>query len=270
MRLARPWLGLACGGLACPAYAAPSAVGPELGRAEVAGAAHPDDDAPAEDSLDPLEPHGHRDRGESVEVRPYGAAEFGLGLLTLPGAEVCVNPDQGCSRGDTSLEVNAWQLFRVSTNVAFGAGITLALLPTTDAPREDPPGLPREHLRRYFTAEAVARYYPIVVSGFESWLGVTGGLVVISDTFKAQAKSDDRALVGPQGVTIRTEGLTAGFAGGLNWWLSTNWQLGTTLRLAGWFLPNTPKENPLGDEASLSGRVVMVDLGVNVGYRLPF
>ena len=89
----------------------------------------------------------------------------------------------------------------------------LALLPTTDAPRDDPPGIPRDHSRGYFTVESIARYYPIAGPRFESWLGLTGGLVVVSDSFKNQETESDRQLVGPRGATIRTEGITAGVAG---------------------------------------------------------
>ncbi|MEZ4371718.1 MAG: hypothetical protein R3B07_12870 [Polyangiaceae bacterium] len=50
----------------------------------------------------------HEDEGDlgpspRTLVRPHGAAEAGVGLLTLPGAEVCVDVTQGCETGDTSL-----------------------------------------------------------------------------------------------------------------------------------------------------------------------
>lgn len=207
--------------------------------------------------------------GSPESFRPYGAAEFGLGLLTLPGAEVCVDPIEGCEQGDTSLEVSAWQVFRISPDFGLGAGIMLALLPTTDAPRDDPPGIPRDHSRGYFTVESIARYYPIAGPRFESWLGLTGGLVVVSDSFKNQETESDRQLVGPRGATIRTEGITAGVAGGLAWGLGSRVYVGTRLRIAQWFLPNKPETDPLGDEASLTGRVTMFDLGATLEYRLP-
>ncbi len=201
-------------------------------------------------------------------VRPHGAAEFGFGLLTLPGAEVCVDVSQGCETGDTSLELHAWQLFRVSQELALGAGLTMALTPSTDAPRRDPPGITRDHARRYLTIEATGRYYALVQRSFESWLGATSGLVVLSDRFTPQNTEDDRALIGAPGVTIRTEGLTVGLAGGVDVALAPNWSLGTSLRMALWFLPSESARSPLGDEASLSGRVLMFDLGLSVAYRL--
>ncbi len=201
-------------------------------------------------------------------VRPHGAAEAGVGLLTLPGAEVCVDVTQGCETGDTSLELHAWQLYRASVDLAFGAGITLALTPSTDAPREDPPGVPRDHARRYFTVEATARYYAVVTRSVETWLGIMTGLVVISDRFTPQDPESDKALVGPPGVTIRTEGLSLGLGGGAAFALAPNWSLGTSLRVGTWFLPEEPAKSPLGDEASLAGRITMFDIGVNVAYRL--
>lgn len=201
-------------------------------------------------------------------VRPHGAAELGFGLLTLPEAELCVDVSQGCETGDTSLELHAWQLFRVSQELALGAGLTMALTPSTDAPRRDPPGITRDHARRYLTIEATARYYAVVQRSFESWLGVTSGLVVLSDRFTPKNTEDDRALIGAPGVTVRTEGLTVGLAGGVAIALAPNWSLGTSLRTAFWFLPSESATSPLGDEASLSGRVLMFDLGLSVAYRL--
>ena len=63
------------------------------------------------------------------------------------------------------------------------AGLLLGLIPTTDAPRRDPEGIQRDHSRRYLTLEGMLRYYPYVGEKFELWLGVTGGLVVLSDRF---------------------------------------------------------------------------------------
>lgn len=218
--------------------------------------------ASAADEDDPLGPNPRK------LVRPHGAAEVGVGLLTLPGAEICVDVSQGCETGDTSLELHAWQLYRASSELAFGAGITLALTPSTDAPREDPAGVPRDHARRYFTVEAVGRYYAVVTRSVESWLGATAGLVVLSDRFAPQNPDSDKALVGPPGVTIRTEGLTVGLAGGVGFAIAPNWSLGTSLRVATWFLPETPAVDALGDEASLAGRVTMFDIALTLAYRL--
>ena len=99
-------------------------------------------------------------------TRPYGAVEFGIGVLALPDARVC--GDAGCDKGDVSLEVDAWPLFRASPNWAVGAGLTLALTPTQDVPQGEQP-IPREHSRRYFQAEGIGRYYFLHGPTLEAW-----------------------------------------------------------------------------------------------------
>lgn len=200
-------------------------------------------------------------------VRPHGAVELGFGFLTLPGAEVCVDVEQGCKTGDTSLELHAWQIYRASPAWAFGAGLTLALTPSTDAPRRDPPGIPRDHERRYFTIEATVRHYPVVKESFEAWLGLAGGLVILSDRFAPQDPGNDKALIGPPGLSIRTEGVSVGLGGGAVFALTQNWSVSTALQISNWFLPETPEVNALGDEASLSGRMTMFDLRFSFAYR---
>lgn len=212
--------------------------------------------------------------------RPTGIAEFGFGWLTLPGASVCVARDNACPQGDTSFEIDAWQLYRGTRRWAFGAGLLLALIPTTDVPLPETsprePTIPppaaagdakREHSRQYFTVEGTARYYPYVGQNVEWWIGVTGGLVVVSDRFVVQDDSD-RALLGPQGVTIRTEGGSVGLAGGPVIALTQNWTLGATLRWGQWILPRKAAKDPLGSEASLTGRNTVLSLGANVAFRL--
>jgi hypothetical protein len=136
--------------------------------------------------------------------RPTGIAEFGFGWLTLPGAAICVAPAAGCREGDTSFLLDAWQLYRANTRFAVGAGIMLGLIPTNNPP--PPKGREREHSRQYFTVEGTIRYYPYVGQNVEWWVGVTGGLVVVSDRFVVESDGPDRALLGPRGVTIRSEG----------------------------------------------------------------
>jgi hypothetical protein len=71
-------------------------------------------------------------RGFAALNRPTGIAEVGVGWLTLPGASVCSSGN--CKKGDTSFELDAWELFRANRRFAFGAGFLLGLIPTTDAP----------------------------------------------------------------------------------------------------------------------------------------
>lgn len=198
--------------------------------------------------------------------RPTGIAEAGFGWLTLPGAQVCSSG--GCKDGDTSFELDAWQLYRQNLRLAFGAGLLLGLIPTTDAPQLDSPGISRDHSRKYLTLEGMLRYYPYVAESFELWLGITGGLVVVSDRFVVDDDYDDKPLVGPPGVTIRTEGGTLGLAIGGAYELSKNWSVGGSLRFGNWFLPDAPATDALKDTASITGRNSVFSLGLNVAYRI--
>lgn len=205
--------------------------------------------------------------------RPTGMAEFGFGWLTLPGAHVCARgPTLRCSLGDSSLSLEAWQLVRLTRRFAWGAGLTLGLTPTaTPNPNVAGSGITRDHTRRYLTVEATGRYYPYIGGSFEAWVGLTTGIAVVSDTFSTRSvPPDDRDLVGPKGVTIRTEGFTLGAAVGGAYALSPNWLLGANLRYGSWFLPRKPARDPLGDQASLRGQNSMFVIAFNVAYRMPF
>jgi len=198
--------------------------------------------------------------------RPTGMAEAGFGWLTLPGADVC--SQAGCKAGDTSFELDGWQLYRQNLRLAFGAGLLLGLIPTTDAP----PGeidneIQRDHTRKYLTLEGTLRYYPYVGQSFEFWAGATGGLVVLSDRFQV-VDVYDKPLIGPAGVTIRTEGGTLGVAFGGAYELSRHWAVGGSLRVGSWFLPASPATDPLKDKASVTGRNWVFSLGFNVAYRI--
>ena len=218
-------------------------------------------------------PHATPDYRSDVDAdRVRGMAEFGFGLLTLPGAAVCVagNPPT-CNRGDTSLMLEAWQLVRPRDNFAAGAGITLGVIPTTDAPPGSLGSVERDHSRAYFTAEMIARYYPVLRERLEGWAGLTGGLVVVSDTFISSSTSveySDKAFVGPRGVTIRTEGATLGVALGGAYNFVTQWYAGASFRFGSWFLPKIPGRDAFGDEASLAGRNSMFVIGFNIAYRI--
>jgi hypothetical protein len=237
-----------------------AAAGLLLGVALAFGSEHARADAPP-DLTDPPVLTGFR-----ALDRPTGMAEAGFGWLTLPGADVC--SQAGCSAGDTSFELDAWQLYRQNLRFAFGAGLMFALIPTTDAPRSDPPGIERDHSRKYLTIEGTVRYYPYVGERFEVWLGLTGGLVIVSDRFETIDQYDDKPLIGPPGVIIRTEGYTLGAIVGGAYQLTDNWSIGGSLRFGNWFLPKVPATDPFLDEASLKGRNSMFSLGFNVAYRI--
>ncbi len=229
------------------------------------------------DALPPRPAHSLDDadprlaRGFSALVRPMVSAEIGVGWLTLPGAAVCAerSSGQGCKNGDTSFEADIWQIYRNSRRFAFGAGLMLGLIPTTDAPRHDPDDIVRDHSRSYLTLEGTIRHYPYVGESVELWWGISGGLAVVSDRFQVSDKNSDLALVGQPGSTIRTEGAAIGLLGGAAFYLADHWSLGTTFRYANWFLPTTAAKDPFLDEASLVGRNTLFSLGISIAYRIP-
>lgn len=203
--------------------------------------------------------------GRSEFFRPYGAIEFGLGLLALPDAQVCAG-DVGCDQGDVSVEVDAWPLFRASRRFAVGAGMTLALTPTQDAPQRDDT-FPRVHTRRYFLVEGIGRYYFMHGRGVEVWSGLSAGLVVVSDNFRSGAAPPNVSTIGAGTANIATEGLTLGLGAGATFGVNESLQLGATLRVANWFLPPAREQLPFGEEASLSGRVTMIHFALTAAYH---
>jgi hypothetical protein len=194
---------------------------------------------------------------------PHGAIEFGVGLLALPDAEVCT--DSSCDRGDLSIEVDAWPLFRASRYFAVGAGLTLALTPVQNPPQRQTE-LPRESSRRYFMAEGIGRYYFAYAASFEAWCGLSGGLVVVSDNFVTDSEESEIALISSKGANIATEGLTLGLATGVAFSMSKSLKLGGMLRVANWFLPSEAESIAFGDRASLVGRTTMINFALSVSY----
>jgi len=201
--------------------------------------------------------------------RPHGMIEGGAGILTLPGAEVCVERSTGCKEGDLSFAPETWQLFRPNTDFAIGAGIVLGLIPTAQPPHEDPEGIERDQTRSYLTFEGTARYYPVVLQKIEWWIGIHGGMVVVQDNFQVVSdRPDDRALLGPRGVTIRTEGGSIGIGTGVAYELATHWSATFTIRYSEWFLPTVPARDSFGDEASLTGKNEVISGALGLAYRL--
>lgn len=209
-------------------------------------------------------------------TKPSAMVEAGIGLLSLPGAALCSNLN--CVTGDESLMLEAWQLVRPQPKFGFGAGITLGVIPRSELPpaqsmnpsEGDEPAtwIDRDHTRGYLTTEGVARYYPLTGVTTEAWVGITSGLVLVSDTFRSNEDVPDASFVGPRGVTLRTEGLSVGLAAGGAYALHRNWFVGGSIRYAAWFLPKKPATSAFGDEASLTGRVSAFILGVTLAYRV--
>ncbi len=204
------------------------------------------------------------DRDESGVT--HGMAEFGVGYLTLPGARVCIESQAGCGKGDSSLVVSAWPMFRRG-NFAAGAGAMLGITSSTDAPHNDPPDVPRDHTRRYLSIEVTGRYFIPIRDHFEAFVGITTGLGVVNDIFQVQKGLGDFAMPGPRSAVLLTEGFTIGAAAGLHYEIAEHWVLGAWGRYSNWFLPQTPLRGPFGDEASLKGRITAIDVSLTMAYR---
>jgi hypothetical protein len=196
-------------------------------------------------------------------------AELGVGVLGLPGAQVCGKGRSllDCDQGDTTPMVQMWQLYRASEVIAVGAGISIGMSPFANNTTGDPEGVEREHNRGYLTAEGIFRYQVLLERPWGCWLGATSGLAVVSDTFRSQRGTTDRAFVGPRGTTLRTEGFSLGVAVGLSYLLTPSWTLGTSMRTGLWVLPSKRAEDPFGDQASLRGANSFLMLAVSIGYR---
>jgi hypothetical protein len=210
-------------------------------------------------------PDGLRaDRDDSSVT--HGMAEFGVGYFTLPGAQVCIERAAGCSRGDSSLALSAWPMFRRG-NFAAGAGAMLGITSSTQAPNNDPPDVPRDHSRRYLSIEVTGRYFIPIREHLEAFVGITTGLGVVNDIFQVQKGLGEYAMVGPRSAVLLTEGFTLGAAAGIHYEIAEHWIIGGWARYSNWFLPETPLRGPFGDEASLKGRITAVDVTLTMAYR---
>lgn len=196
---------------------------------------------------------------------PYGVVEFGIGFMALPDAKLCGGA-AGCDVGDLSLEVDAWPLFRASPSFAVGAGMTMALTPIQEVPRRTTT-YRRDHSRRYFLVEGIGRYYFVYGSALEAWTGISTGLVVVSDNFRTKTSLPEMTIIGSDSANIATEGLSLGIGAGVTFGVNDHLQVGGTLRVANWYLPTTPEVIAFGEEASLAGRVTMLNIAVTVAYH---
>jgi hypothetical protein len=200
--------------------------------------------------------------------RPYTLAQLGVGLLTLPAADVCLR-GRVCTKGDNSLELDFWQLYRANRFFAVGAGASVAITPVTDNPPTPDPSIDRTHTRSYFLVEAQGRYYGVRAETFEAWVGLTAGGVIVSDRYGIDLKNKPTiAIIGPLASTVRTEGGALGALLGANWSFAPNWALGFTARYMQWFLPNQAATTVFLDRASLTGTQSAFNFGIACSYRI--
>jgi hypothetical protein len=197
--------------------------------------------------------------------RPYTVAQLGVGLLTLPAADVCL-AGRACTKGDNSIELDFWQLYRANRWFAVGAGASVAIVPVTDNP---PSPVPRTHARSYFLVEATTRYYFVRADTFEAWVGLTAGGVIVSDRYGIEREEmSTAAIIGPRATTVRTEGGAIGALLGASWSFAPNWALGITARYMQWFLPHQAATTVFYDRASLTGEQSALNVGIACSYRI--
>jgi hypothetical protein len=207
--------------------------------------------------------------------RPHTVAELEAGIIALPGAPISAGQSGGATpfgtigRGDATLSTGLHVLYRWNRDLAAGAGVLFSPLPTNDPEYGGLRALPRTHSRSYFFIGGEGRYIPVHYRFFEAWVGASVGGVVIADRFTTDAGDDVAPILGQKAVTVRTEGFAFGLQLGANYYLSENWIAGATFRGYRWVLPDTPRCSSIGDCATLSGAVEVLELGLTIGYRLP-
>ena len=207
--------------------------------------------------------------------RPHTIAELEAGIIALPGAPISAGQSGGATpfgtigRGDATLSTGLHVLYRWSRQFAAGAGVLFSPLPTSDPEYGGLRALPRTHARSYFFIGGEGRYIPLHYRWFEGWVGASVGGVVIADRFTTNAGDDVAPILGTKEVTVRTEGFAFGLQLGANYFLSESWVAGATFRGYRWVLPDTPRCSSIGDCATLTGAVEVLELGLTIGYRLP-
>jgi hypothetical protein len=199
--------------------------------------------------------------------RPHTLAQLGVGFLTLPGADVRLK-GQPTTKGDSSIELDVWQLYRANRHFAIGAGATVAIKPTTDNPQTEA-GIDRSHTRSYYLVEGQGRYYALHTETFEAWMGATVGGVIVSDRYSIEGgDTPTAAIIGPRASTLRTEGGTVGALLGAQWSFAPNWALGLNARYMRWFLPSVPATTVFLDRATLTDQQSAVVVGISCSYRI--
>lgn len=119
-------------------------------------------------------------------------------------------------------------------------------------------------------ADILGRMNLVTDPRYQGFVLASTGLVAISDTYRSLRGVTDRALVGPRGVTLRTEGFGASIGLGVETRLTSRVTLGSALHTGLWLLPSERTTNALGDRASMSGpnSFILVSLGVGILNRL--
>ena len=204
---------------------------------------------------------------ESQQWSPYTVAEFGPGVLALPTSDFLLTQSDTRTKGEMVPYFWAWMLYRMTNAVAVGAGVSLAV-PFSKETTQRTDSIVRSHKRQYLLFDVTGRYYAFQWPEVDGWLGATLGGAVISDRFNTEAHTTDAVIMGPGGVVVRTEGLSAGLTAGTGWHLSENWTLEASARFSWWFLTSHRACGTTGECATLAEGVAAFSVGLGAGYRI--
>jgi hypothetical protein len=211
-----------------------------------------------------------------ADDRPHTVAEFNLGVLVLPGAPISPGSRGGdvvalgaIGKGDATLLLGLQAFVRPHRTWAFGAGARFGPSPTSDDQYGGQSGLSRTHSRSYFSLGVEARYIPLRAASLEGYFGLHAGGVIIADRFVTNDGPKVPSILGERAVTVATQGLSVGLSLGGQWHLTEHWTAGFGARPSLWFIPEAPACLPIGDCATLIGRIFAVEVSLSLGYRLP-
>jgi hypothetical protein len=203
-------------------------------------------------------------------------AELNFGVIVLPAAPLSPARRGGdvvalgsIGRGDATLMVGLSALVRPSRFFGFGAGVRFGPQPTADDQYGGLSGLSRTHSRSYLWLGAEARVSPWYFGRFETYTGLALGAVIIADRFVTNDGAPVPTVLGERVVTLATQGASIGVPLGVNWHFARHWTAGLATRPSLWFVPDSRACTPIGDCATLTGRVFALEVGLSVGYHIP-
>jgi hypothetical protein len=222
-------------------------------------------------------------RRVSVLDRPHTVAIWEGGIIALPTAPISSafrggkTPILGpIGNGDATIETGAHLLYRAGRDWAFGAEGIFAPNPTTDPNYSTAvTNIPRTHSRSYLFLGGEVRYFPFKTGAFETWIGATGGGVIVADRFSTNTGPTVPSILGTSTVTVGSEGFAVGVQTGFDYSLTEQLTIGLALRADQWYLPS---EKPFSQESScdvvedcqtLTGRVTALFVGLTAGYHIP-
>jgi hypothetical protein len=208
----------------------------------------------------------------SVLDRPHTVAIWEGGIIVLPTAPI----SSAFRGGKTTIETGAHLLYRAGRDWAFGAEGIFAPNPTTD-PNDSTAvtNIPRTHSRSYLFLGGEVRFFPFKTGSFETWVGATGGGVIVADRFSTNTGPTVPSILGTNSVTVGTEGFAVGVQTGFDYSITEQVTIGLALRADQWYLPD---EKPFSQESScdlvgdcqtLTGRVTALFVGLTAGYHIP-